>query len=70
MDDHRSQLFEWLVNDVNRTLLLIGTATLLGVGSLVSFFASPGDTPTRLQFGLLVCAMALLFYMTLRSNPG
>ena len=70
MDDHRSRLYEWLINDVNRTLLMVAAATLLGVGSLASFFASPGDTPTRLQLGLLVCAMALLFYLTLRSEPA
>lgn len=70
MDDHRSRLFEWFVNDANRTLLMVATATLLGVGSLVSFFASPGDTPTRFHLGLLVCAMAILFYLALRSNPA
>ena len=70
MDDHRSRLFDWLVDDVNRTLFLFATATLLGLGSLVLFFASPGDTPTRFQLGLLVCAMAILFYLTLRRNPA
>lgn len=70
MDDHRSRLFEWLVDEVNRTLFLFATATLFGLGSLVLFFAAPGDTPTRSQFGLLVCAMAILFYLTLRSDPA
>lgn len=69
MDDHRSRLYEWLVDEVNRTLFLFAAATLLGLGSLLLFFYAPGNSPTRLHFVLLLGAMAILFYGTLRSDP-
>lgn len=69
MDDHRSRLYEWLVDEVNRTLFLFATATVLGLGSVVLFFYSPGNSPTRFHFVLLLGAMVLLFYLSLRSSP-
>lgn len=69
MDDHRSRLFEWLVDEVNRTLFLFAAATLLGLGSVLLFFYSRENSPTRLHFVLLLGAMTILFYLTLRSDP-
>jgi hypothetical protein len=70
MDDVGSRLFEFLLDEVNRMLVMFAIATVLGVGSVVLFFYSPGDSPTRVHLGLLVCAAAILFYLTLRSSPA
>ena len=69
MDDHRSRVYELLLNEVNRMILLFATATLLGLGSIVLFFYSPGESPTRTQLGLMFGSAAILFYLTLRSSP-
>lgn len=62
-------MFEFLLDDVNRMLVLLAIATGLGVGSVILFFYSPESSPTRVHLLLLVSAAAILFYLTLRSNP-
>lgn len=69
MDDHRSRMYEFLFDEVNRMILLFATATLLGVGSVLLFFYSPGESPTRTHLGLIFGSAAILFYLTLRSSP-
>lgn len=69
MDDRRSRLYEWLFDDTNRTLLLWSAAMAFGLASLFLFFYSPDHSPTRFHLTLLVCAMVIAFYVTIRSNP-
>lgn len=69
MDDYPSRVIELLVDDVNRTLLLLAVSTFLGLGSVLLFFYSPENSPTRFHLVLIVCAMAILFYLSLRSDP-
>lgn len=66
----RSRLYAALSDETYRMMLLFGLATLLGVGSLVSFVFSPGGSPTRTQFGLLLGAMVVVFYLTVWGNTG
>ncbi|WP_458206358.1 hypothetical protein [Haladaptatus sp. NG-SE-30] len=68
MDDLGNRVFYWLTNETNLSILLFVVATALGVSSLVLFFLSNEQSATRMEFGLLVAAMAVLFYMTLRNN--
>jgi uncharacterized membrane protein len=69
MDDHRSWVYEFLFDDVNRTLIILGVSTLLGLGSVLLFFYSPGNSPTRFHLVLLLCAMVILFYLAVRDDP-
>lgn len=69
MDDFRSRVYAFLFDEVNRTLLLGAVSTLLGLGSVLLFFYSSGSSPTRVHLALLVCAMVILFYLTIRSEP-
>lgn len=68
MNRPRSRLFEFLLDDVNRMLVMLAVATGLGVGSVLLFFYTPERSPTRTQLLLLVSGSALLFYLALRSS--
>ena len=68
MDDPKEAMYVWLTDEANRTLFLFALASGLGVVSLLLFFASDAGSPTRTEFALLVAAMAVVFYMTLRTN--
>lgn len=70
MDDRRSRVYELVFDEVNRTLLLFASAAALGLGSVLLFFYSPGNSPSRFHFALLLCAMVIVFYLTVRGNPG
>lgn len=67
--DRRSRVYELLFDEVNRILLLFAAATILGLGSVLLFFYSPESSPTRLHLVLLLCAMVILFYLSLRGAP-
>lgn len=67
MNDPKRDWYVWLSEDVNRTLLLVAVASCLGAASLALFFARQGGSPTRPQFVLIIAAMAVLFYVSLRS---
>ncbi|WP_458185392.1 hypothetical protein [Haladaptatus sp. NG-WS-4] len=68
MDDLGTRLLYWLTDETNLSLLLFGVAMVLGVVSLVLYFVSNEQSPTQIEFGLLVAAMTVLFYMTLRNS--
>ncbi|MFC7080633.1 hypothetical protein [Halorussus caseinilyticus] len=68
MDDPKETVYVWLTDEGNRVLLLFALASGLGLASLFSFFTASSDAPTRPQFALLVAAMIVVFYMTLRTN--
>jgi len=68
MDDLKESMYVWLTDERNRTLLLFALAAGLGLTSLVFFFAGRSDSPTRAEFSLILAAMVVVFYMTLRTN--
>lgn len=68
MDDLKESMYVWLTDEGNRTLLLFLLAAGLGLSSLLLFFAGTTDSPTRNEFVLLVAAMVVVFYMSLRTN--
>ncbi|WP_266076535.1 hypothetical protein [Haladaptatus caseinilyticus] len=68
MDDLGNRVFYWLSDETNVTILLFILAILLSVASLLLFFTNEGQSATRLEFGLLAAAMAVLFYLSLRNS--
>ncbi|WP_049970842.1 hypothetical protein [Haladaptatus cibarius] len=68
MDDIGDRVFYWLTDETNLTMLLFGLAALLGLSSLLLFFVSGEQSASRLEFSLLVAAMGVLFYLTLRNS--
>lgn len=68
MDDFRTRLYQWLMDEANRSLLLFFGATVLGGLSLLLFFVSGEGSPSQTEFVLLVGAMGVIFYMTLRNS--
>lgn len=68
MDDPREAAYHWLADEGNQTVLLFGLAVALGVTSLVFFFVGDGSSPSRLEFVLIVAAVAVVFYISLRSG--
>lgn len=68
MDDPKETVYVWLTDETNRPILLFALAAGLGLASLTFFFAGNSGSPTRTEFVLLVAAMGVVFYMTLRTN--
>ncbi|WP_435153277.1 hypothetical protein [Haladaptatus sp. DFWS20] len=68
MDDLGNRVFYWLTDETNVTILLFGLTVLLSGSSLVLYFLSSQRSATRVEFGLLITAMGVLFYMTLRNR--
>ncbi|WP_276300712.1 hypothetical protein [Halorussus lipolyticus] len=68
MDDLKEAMYVWLTDEGNRTILLFALASGLGLSSLLFFITGASDSPTRTQFVLLVSAMVVVFYMSLRTN--
>ncbi|WP_440008757.1 hypothetical protein [Halomicrococcus sp. SG-WS-1] len=68
MEDFRRRLYEWLADESTRTVILFVVAVLFGGGSLAMFLQGGTGSPTRLEFVLLVAAMFVVFYATLRSS--
>ncbi|GAA0201295.1 hypothetical protein ACFFQF_01655 [Haladaptatus pallidirubidus] len=68
MDNIGDLVFYWLTDETNLTILLFSLAVLLSISSLLLFFISGGQSPTRLELGLLVAAMGVLFYLSLRNS--
>lgn len=68
MDDPKEAVYVWLTDETNRPILLFTLAAGLGLSSLALFFAGSSGSPNRTEFALLVAAMAVVFYMTLRTN--
>ncbi|WP_128478052.1 hypothetical protein [Halorussus pelagicus] len=68
MDDPKESVYVWLTDERNRTMLLFALAAGLGLTSLAFFFLGSSNSPTRTEFSLLVAAMVVVFYMTLRTN--
>lgn len=68
MDGRRSRLYAALLDESTRILLLFTVAIALGLASVVLFFYSPTDSPTRLQLGLILCSTALVLYLSFRSR--
>lgn len=68
MDDLKETMYVWLSDEGNRIILLFVLASGLGLVSLLFFFATDAGSPTRLQFGLIVAAMVVVFYLSLRST--
>jgi len=68
MDDLKESMYVWLTDEGNRTILLFALAAGLGLSSLLFFIAGSSGSPTRTEFVLLVAAMVVVFYMSLRTN--
>lgn len=68
MDDLGNRVFYWLTDETNVTVLMFTAATLLGVASLLLFFLSGQGSATQTEFVLLVAAMILVFFVTIRSS--
>lgn len=68
MDDLGNRLFYWVSDEANLSLLLFLVVALLGGASLVLFVVSRQRSATRLEFVLLVSAMIVMFYMTIRNS--
>lgn len=61
-------MYVWLTEEGNQTVLLFVLASCLGLASILFFFAGNTSSPTRFQFVLIVSALAVVFYMSLRST--
>lgn len=68
MNDPKETILVWLTDEGAKTLLLFALAVGLGLASLAFFFDGTSGSPTRTEFSLLVAAMVVVFYMTLRTN--
>ncbi len=68
MDDLGERVFYWVSDESNVSILLFLAVAVLGGLSLILFVTSRGQTVTRLEFLLLVSAIVLIFYMTLRNT--
>jgi uncharacterized membrane protein len=68
MDDLEDRLFYWMSDEATVSLLLFIVVALLGGASLVLFLVSSQRSATRLEFVLLVSALVVMFYMTLRNS--
>ncbi|UPV73586.1 hypothetical protein M0R89_13685 [Halorussus limi] len=68
MDDPKESVYIWLTDERNRTMLLFALAAGLGLTSLLFFFAGSSNSPSRAEFALIVAAMVVVFYTTLRTN--
>ena len=70
MADVWDLLWTWANDEAVRTTVLFVTASTLGVASLLLFFDSTGNSPTRFHLGLMICSMAIVFYLTIRATPS
>lgn len=68
MEDPKETVYGWLTDETNRPILLFALAAGLGLTSLLFFFAGNSGSPSKTEFLLLVAAMVVVFYMTLRTN--
>ncbi len=68
MDDLGDRVFYWVSDESNISILLFLAVAVLGGSSLVLFMISDGESITRLEFLLLISAMVVMFYMTLRNS--
>lgn len=68
MDDLGIRLFYWVSDERNLSILLFLLVAILGGSSLVLFVVSSEQSVTRLEFLLLVSAMAVMFYTTIRNT--
>lgn len=68
MDDLGIRLFYWMSDERNLSILLFLLVAILGGSSLVLFVVSSEQSVTRLEFLLLVSAMAVMFYTTIRNT--
>jgi hypothetical protein len=62
-------LWKWVNDEAVRTVVLFVTASTLGLASLLLFFSSAGSSPTRFHLGLMICSVAIVFYLTIRATP-
>lgn len=59
----------WLRDDTVRLLLLLLVALLSAFGSIASFvFGGGTGSPTRLELGLLVLSVFLIWFVSLQSG--
>jgi len=70
MADVWDLLWTWVNDEAVRTTVLFVTASTLGVASLLLFFDSAGNSPTRFHLGLMICSMTMVFYLTIRATPS
>lgn len=68
MDDLKRAMYVWLTDEGTRVILLFVLAAALGLASLLFFFASDSGSPSRTELVLILAAMVVVFYMSLRSN--
>lgn len=68
MEDPKESIYVWLADEGNRILLLFALAVSLGLASILYFFATDASSPNRTQFALIVAAMVVVFYLSLRGN--
>lgn len=68
MGNLKEAMYIWLTEDGTQTILLFVLASGLGLASILFFFAGSANSPSRLQFVLILAAMVVVFYMSLRST--
>lgn len=70
MVDVWSRLWTWVNDEAVQTIALFVTASTLGLASILLFFNSASDSPTRFHLALMIGSMAVVFYLTIRATPG
>ncbi|KZN22823.1 hypothetical protein A4G99_17090 [Haladaptatus sp. R4] len=68
MDGLGDRVFYWVSDETNITILLFVAVAVLGGASLILFVVSKQKSITQLEFLLLISAMIIMFYMTIRNS--
>ncbi|MGA9400930.1 hypothetical protein [Haladaptatus sp.] len=68
MDGLGDRMFYWVSDETNISILLFVAVAVLGGASLILFVVSKEKSITQLEFLLLISAMIIMFYMTIRNS--
>ncbi|MCO8246992.1 MULTISPECIES: hypothetical protein [unclassified Haladaptatus] len=68
MDGLGDRVFYWVNDETNISILLFVAVAVLGGASLILFVVSKEKSVTQLEFLLLISAMIIMFYMTIRNS--
>lgn len=68
MDGLGDRVFYWVSDETNISILLFVAVAVLGGASLILFVVSKEKSITQLEFLLLVSAMIIMFYMSIRNS--
>lgn len=62
----------WTTRSDARQVVLLVTAYVTAIASIVSYayFNAGTGMPTRTQMALMLLPVAIVYYLSLRSNPG